>query len=128
MWIVRAQAHSPCRTFYRNVRLTEVNLDPTAEVPNPGQVRIEDESLLNERVSFMDISSNVGERKPSAAESNCVFLTEFCRSSCESNSLGSLLQTIRHPTISFALTEAPGRHVISCRKTRIEVDGAGKMR
>src|SRR5262245_27428191 len=55
MGVIGAQAHGLSRVLYCRFWLTQIDFHPTAEVPSPSQVWIEDEGPLNELGSFVNL-------------------------------------------------------------------------
>src|SRR5262245_40694642 len=77
--IERAETHRADEVPSRRLRLATEKLDPAADVPSGGQVRIERKRPVDENGSAVDIATHRGNSVGGLGESDSVILGQFCR-------------------------------------------------
>src|SRR5215470_10738096 len=79
MRIMWAEPHSASQVLKRDIRFTKPDLHPAAKEPCPCQVRIEQESPIDERGAVVEVADDKSKGHPRHAKRDGVIPTQLCR-------------------------------------------------
>src|SRR5262245_1100283 len=75
--IDRAQAHSMCKAFDGPIRFAEPHFGQAAVSPSPCQVRINQQCLVDEGSTIIELAGNVGERMSGVTKYRRIVLAQL---------------------------------------------------
>ena len=117
--VVRAEDHGSGFALDGDFRLAEPHLDPAAEDPGVGEIGIDGQRPVEERVAAVEIAD---ERRPGRCrrrtERNGIVLARLGGAPRKPPRLGDVQVTVRHPAVGLAPREAPRREAVGSRRSR----------
>src|SRR3954451_5029711 len=121
--IERAEMHGADEVFDRRLLLATEELDPAADVPCRGQVRIERKGPVDENGSAVHIATHRGNCMGGLGESDSVILGQLNRLPREPRAFRSFARPVDDPAVRLALNVAVGGHPVSGREFGIDLNG-----
>jgi hypothetical protein len=112
----------------RGLRLAKECFRQRAEVPCPGQVRIEHETPIDHRSAVIEVADDHDEGKPCRTERDRVIPPQICGPPGQAFCFGGLLCAIGHPAKPFALQVAARGHAMGRSKIVVELNSTVEQR